>query len=395
MEVSVDATASKMRAKINDIEMLRAVAISIVLVAHLPALIGWHGVQITHIQQYLAFGSGVDLFFVISGFVICRSFILHHSGTIPTDFKPAATAFWIRRAFRILPAAWFWIAVSLLGAIALNDHGNFGKLGPDAWDGITAFFYVSNFNLWACYSGVLRWCANGGIPNGIYWTLSLEEQFYLLFPVLMILTPRRMLVPALLTLAVATIFMPMNTFTYWFRCSGLFIGVLLGLASFHPAYARLNPIFLDRPWRKLAASGLLLLAILVVPSPELGLPFGHGLLALTCGLWVFIASYDRGYVLPKSRVTPLLLWIGSRSYSLYLTHMLAFCSTRELWASLGKASSDASGDVPYLVYGALILWLFAEGSYRYIERPFMRRGARFLERRRFAVAPLPAPQVSL
>jgi peptidoglycan/LPS O-acetylase OafA/YrhL len=361
--------------RIEDIEFLRAVAIIFVVTAHLPALVGWYGVDITRFQQYFALGSGVDLFLVISGFVITRSFINHNGGTIPTDFRSSAIPFWTRRAFRILPAAWFWIAASLFATVALNSYGNFGTLLPNLHDGIAGLLQIANIIWWSCD---IRWntlCAEGGIPNGIYWTLSLEEQFYLMFPFVLVFTPRRFLVPLLLIVAAVLLYGQKDELARRLRFDGLLIGVLLGLASFHPIYQRLKPTFLEQPWRRWLALAVFIPVVLIMDSSLLDniADFQSGMLVLICGLWVFVASH--GYAMPRSPLTPLFLWVGSRSYALYLTHIMAYCTTREIWMAAGLTGTGLEANFRYLVLAGTILFLFAEGTHQYIERPMKLRGA--------------------
>ncbi len=352
--------------RIADIQFLRAVAILLVLVGHQPALVGWHGVALTEFQSYFALGSGVDLFFAISGFVICRSFINHNGGRIPTDFRSAAIPFWIRRAYRILPAAWFWLAASLVATVFLNPYGNFGKFWPNLWDATTAFFQVANFSQWACASKWISWCAEGNVPNGIYWSLSLEEQFYILFPIALVLAGRWPVIVSLVVLAVSLAYGEI------FRFIILLAGVLLGLASFHPLYARLRPSFLERRGLKELVLVVMTLLIVMVPAPAYAIPFCIHLLAVLCAVWVFIASH--GLAMPRTPLTPFFMWVGSRSYALYLGHMMAFCATREIFFLNGNPGTGAEADVRYWVLAALLLLAFAEGTYRFLERPFIKKG---------------------
>jgi peptidoglycan/LPS O-acetylase OafA/YrhL len=366
--------------RIDDIEFLRAIAIGMVIICHQPALVGWYGVALTEFQQYFVLGSGVNLFFAVSGFVITRSFINHNGGVIPTSFKAAALPFWTRRAFRILPAAWFWLTVTLYATVALNPMGNFGKFSEVAWDALTAVLQVANFSMLACNKHIIDLCAAGGIPNGIYWSLSMEEQFYLLFPVVLFFMPRRLLVPVLLVVTTVLVFN-----NWGFRYEGLLIGVLLGLASFHPLYQRLKPTFLESNAARWASVVVFLLLILVLPSPAFAVSgFGGGLLGVTCGIWVWVASH--GYAMPRTRMRPFLMWMGSRSYSLYLVHMLVFLTTREIWMNLGLTGTGGEANFRYWALAALLLWLFAEGSYRLIEQPMRRRGVIFAGRMRPAPA---------
>jgi peptidoglycan/LPS O-acetylase OafA/YrhL len=74
----------------------------------------------------------------------------------------------------------------------------------------------------------------------------------------------------------------------------------------------------------------------------------------------------------------VLLWFGSRSYALYLTHIPAFFLTREIWFRLAPPGTNFGGSysLRYVVTASLLLFAFAELNYRFVETPFRRRGAR-------------------
>jgi peptidoglycan/LPS O-acetylase OafA/YrhL len=369
-------------ARIDDIEFLRAVAIIVVLFAHVPALLGWYGARITALQEFLVFGHGVDLFFVISGFVIARSFLQHFDRNGGNDLLTAGAPFWIRRVFRILPAAWFWLAFSLFATLFINQSGAFGIFLPNFADAIAAVLQVANLHQWACLIKESI-CAEGGVPNGIYWTLSLEEQFYVFFPFVMVFVPKRWLIPALCVAAALQMFLPRNGLLWAIRSDGLIVGVLLALVSEHPAYRLLEPRFLANPFLKWATLVLFVGGLLTISAPAFNIvPFHYGLLTIVLGLWVFVASFGKGYAMPSSPLRPVLMWVGSRSYALYLCHFSAFGVTREIWNALGYYRHDESDNLRYGITGAVLLYLFAEGTYRLIERPLQRRGYAYAEQLR-------------
>src|SRR5580698_10193426 len=123
--------------KNTDIEVLRAVAISFTLCAHLIwGLLPKLGSLGQKLQSMLQFWPGVDLFFGISGFIITSSLIkIMHEDNFTTgttrmrgwkEFFEVAIPFWIRRAFRLLPSAWLWISITLFLAATFNVHTSFG-----------------------------------------------------------------------------------------------------------------------------------------------------------------------------------------------------------------------------------------------------------------------------
>lgn len=154
----------------KEIEYLRAVAILLVVGNHYLDILGWGTGPV------LIFGAwtGVDLFFCISGFVISKSFLtaLEKHGRDGRRWL-VVQAFWVRRFFRIIPSAWFWVAVLVFCSLFFNEYGQFPKFSAALRSAVAIVSYVANF---ALYTGAL---VN---PFRIYWSLALEEQFYFVFP---------------------------------------------------------------------------------------------------------------------------------------------------------------------------------------------------------------------
>ena len=383
----------------EDIDCLRALAIVFVLIAHAGVLFGGWSAALTDTEQYVWFGSGVDLFFAISGFVIARSFLQMS----PTGgLRHAALPFWIKRAFRTLPPALFWIAVGLAVTALLNRSGIFGSFEANAADALAALLQYANLHLWSCYNLHTTICGAGGVPLGIYWSLSLEEQFYFLFPFVILLAPRRWLVPLLVAAAGVQIFNLKLGLASWIRSDALILGVLIALASQQPTYAFYAPRFLSQPLWKALMFFALATAVLVAWAPKLQFsPYGSGFLALACAVWVFIASFDAGYVMPRGFLKPVILWLASRSYALYLCHLIAYGVSVELWFILGGSiefnallrnlgllqrqqspliQNNYKATLVLAVTGTMLLFIFAEATYRLIDRPATALGRRLARR---------------
>jgi peptidoglycan/LPS O-acetylase OafA/YrhL len=147
-----------------DIQGLRAVAVSLVVVYHL-----WP----TRLTGGFV---GVDVFFVISGFLITS-----HLYSRPPRGLADLAAFWSRRARRLLPAA-VLVLVSTLAATRLVAPDT--QWGPTAREVIAAALYVQNWQLARTSVDYLA-AENAPSPVQHFWSLSVEEQFYLLWPVLM------------------------------------------------------------------------------------------------------------------------------------------------------------------------------------------------------------------
>ena len=172
----------------RDIQGLRAVAVALVVLyhAHVPGLSGGY--------------VGVDVFFVISGFLITG----HIVREIESTGRLSLPAFYARRMRRLLPAA---VTVIVATLVVARLWGPVLQLRQTAVDGVWTSFYAINVRLAA--QGVDYQQANGPqSPFQHFWSLAVEEQFYLAWPLLVVATVlvvRRLRRTALLVVVVATI----------------------------------------------------------------------------------------------------------------------------------------------------------------------------------------------
>jgi peptidoglycan/LPS O-acetylase OafA/YrhL len=377
----------------TDIEVLRAVAISFTLCAHLIwGLLPKIGSLGLKLQSMLRFWTGVDLFFGISGFIITCSLIeimqdenLADGTARPRgwrDFLEVAVPFWIRRVFRLLPSAWLWILITLLLATTFNFHTSFGTLRDNLHEAGAAVLNFANFYYY-------EWFAKNN-PDygsfGVFWSLSLEEQFYLVLPFLLFFVRRQFLVPALLAAFLAQVFLPRpdgfdphHTSLLWFvRTDALILGVLIAFWKQHRSYQLSEPGFLRHSYFSLPLVGLCVLLLAMVPASRAVAPVSTGLLAIISGGLVLIASYDKNYILPPSRFKAALVWLGSRSYSIYLIHVTCHSFIMELKKSAGIAEGSMTSVVLTLAC-IPIIFLVAEANYRFIETRFRRIGRRLAD----------------
>ena len=107
------STAAHQTGRNEQIEILRGLAIIYVLITHYQ-IVGYYFNYADHLPWLYGngeFGIGVDLFFVISGFVISSTLMQPHN-TSGASRRNSVLAFWIRRIFRLLPTAWLWLAIT-------------------------------------------------------------------------------------------------------------------------------------------------------------------------------------------------------------------------------------------------------------------------------------------
>jgi peptidoglycan/LPS O-acetylase OafA/YrhL len=366
--------------KIGDIEVLRGVAVLFVMIHHAHGnLLFWPNPTLDTASYYVQLWPGVDLFFAISGFVIARRLLPTLQSCQTFRERSAATfSFWIRRAWRLLPSAWFWLALLVVAPLIFNRSGAFGNLQDNFWAAVAGVFDFANFRfafkfLQGQYYGT----------SFAYWSLSLEEQFYLLLPLAALVFRRWLFVP-LIALVIIQFMTARDIPLMVVRTDAILLGVLLAMWSKQASYRMLEPRVLAHS-RLISAVVvlLLLMGIARFGSGELTFyPTRIGWIALVSAILVFIASYDRDYVLGKGTAKDILMWVGGRSYGMYLIHIPAYCLTRELWFRLAPAGTafDATYTVPFIVTAIVLLVILSELNFHLIEAPLRDHGARIAER---------------
>jgi peptidoglycan/LPS O-acetylase OafA/YrhL len=315
---------------------------------------------------------GVDVFFVISGYLITSLLLreFQRGGHVELG------RFWLRRAQRLLPAVAVLIAVSMvLGAIF--EPARIASLRSDA---ISGLFYFAN---WHFIFGHESYFEQFGRPSLFthLWSLSVEEQFYLFWPLAfaagMKLFGRGKLVLGVIAGALASVVLAWVLFdpggdasrVYYgtdTHAVGLLAGVALALVwspfelRRHKAGPLVGPV-LDLVG--VLALGYIVLSFLHLHDYDLALWHGGYLwLAIATALLLAVLAH------PAARLGPILgqkplLWLGLRSYSFYLWHWPVLVLTRPgIDVSLPRGIL-----IPLQLLATLAL---ADLSYRYVELPF-------------------------
>lgn len=340
-----------------DIDGLRAVAVTAVVVHHaFPSLLPGGFV-------------GVDIFFVISGYLI-TSIILR--GLASGRFSFAT--FYTRRVQRIFPALLLVLATTLVIGWYRLIPSDFEALG---WHALGGAGFVSNFLLWeeAGYFDVESY----GKPLLHLWSLAIEEQFYLLWP-LALFALYRWRLPALRGIAVLLLLsFALNLYLVredltaaYFNPAArgweLMMGALLAAVHLHPAgwsalLGRSTPAAPMRPGtaRVLGIAGAVLLVLsLALIHPDRHFPGGWALLP-TLGAMLLIAAGPGSLLNRTVLASRPLVWIGLISYPLYLWHwpLLTFARLRE------EAAPPWVEQLGWVGLSVLLAWL----TYRLVERP--------------------------
>ncbi|WP_161866710.1 acyltransferase family protein [Pseudomonas yangonensis] len=381
-----------MRTRIGDIEILRGVAVLMVVFHHAADnLFTWNTPSMELFYSYFSGWVGVDLFFAISGFVIARD-LVPQLLAVPRGeaTRRMVLAFWVRRAWRLLPSAWLWLLVMLIASLAFNQTGAFGSFRTNLEATVAGVLQVANFRLAEAF---MQW------PYGasfVYWSLSLEEQFYLLFPLLILLV-RRYLLHVMILLVLFQFFLVRTPTLMFFRTDALALGVLLALWTQHSSYWLFKPNFLRRYKCGLVVVLVALLCLWGLGSDQLrSVNIRIGMIALVSAALVWVASYDRSYMGFPKPLSSLLIWLGARSYAIYLIHIPAFYFTRELWFRTKAATQGFNDDFfyPFVITACLLILVLSELNYRLLEVPLRDHGKRVAQRirgGRDSVVDMPEP----
>ena len=348
---------------------------------HLPALDGLRGIALLGVLFFHANGAlpggylGVDLFFVLSGFLITSLLLAEQRET----GRIALSAFWVRRARRLFPAL-----LSLMPAVALYGRyfARADELKVLRAQALATLGYVANWHTIFDHRSYWQLFAAPS-PLEHTWSLSIEEQFYLLWPIVVLLVlrrgnPRSLLVlslslSALSMAAMWWLFRPENTTRVYLGTDTRMGGILAGaaLAAVLPS----NRSFRARTVRRLDGLGAVAAVGLGVAWVRLKgeSPFlYHGGFWLTeLGVLTLITCAVAGQ---GSMVARCLSWrpftlLGTISYGAYLWHWpvnVFFTPER----------AHVHGPALYVLRFA-VTFAIAIASYRYLERPIRRHGVPF------------------
>jgi len=364
-----------MTRRIADLDSLRGLAIIMVLLFHAHSIgVAWPVPAWDHLTlNYIEFWPGVDLFFAVSGFIIARALLPQLAAAeTPAAFLRVALAFWTRRAWRLLPAAWLWLAITLALSVVFRGRGDFGDVHTNFEATIAGMLALANFRFAASF-----WQWDYGASSQ-YWSLSLEEQFYLLLPPLAFLLRRRLAI-AIALLAALFFCLPPLPWVGTLRLHAILLGVLVAILSATPAWALTAPSFLRGPaWRRWLTLGICLLGITAVAPIKqrvTALPFD--VIGVLCGALVLIAGHDRGFLSLGRAVDRLLHWFAARAYSLYLCHVAILLANRIVWQAMLPGGFDhrPAAKLAFLLTDWLLVFAAAELTLRLVETPLRRRGA--------------------
>ncbi len=348
---------------------------------YLPGLDGLRAVAVLAVIGYHLSSSwvpggllGVGVFFVLSGYLITDLLLAEHRRHGRISFR----RFWARRARRLLPALFVMLFV-VLGWVTLLDPGQLPALRSDL---PAALLYVSNW--WFIFHHVSYFARFGPpSPIGHLWSLAVEEQFYLVWPILVVaglrfVHRRRARLLLVLALAAASavemgvLFVPGGDPTRVYdgtdtRAFALLVGAALAIV-----WPRERTVGHVEPGARLVLDGIGAAALLGIVSmfwltnQYEGFLYDGGMVLLS----VLTALVVAVTIHPAARLGRALgwrplRWVGKRSYAIYLWHYPIIVLTTPVDASEDVLRSAAQVGASLLLAGL---------SWRYVEEP-VRHGA--------------------
>lgn len=336
----------------NDIQGLRAIAVGTVVAGH-AGLIGFSGGFV-----------GVDVFFVISGYLITSLLVRDLSSGGGLNL----VVFYARRARRILPATTVLLVTVLAAMAFLKPTAEFESATTDAWWSLGFMANIHFANVGTDYFAQSDFTS----PFQHFWSLAVEEQFYVVWPIVIALIfkwkrARWVIAAALAVISLAWSIRGVNVdatlayFSTFGRAWELLAGALLAMAGH--AIMRVGPRLRD----VLGVAGLIGLAFAVLTYDDATLfPGATALVPVLATVALLIAGADPARPSVASRLLGLqpLRYIGDISFSLYLWH----------WPVLVLTEWRAVVAIP-------VSFALAMASYHFVEEPF-RKGSFFKPTRR-------------
>jgi peptidoglycan/LPS O-acetylase OafA/YrhL len=348
----------RMHKKRFDIQGLRAVAVVSVIADHL-----FHRPSGGFV--------GVDVFFVISGFLITGLLLREFERTGRISLRD----FYLRRVRRIAPAATVVLIVTVMASFVLLAASRTQSIALDA---LASFFFVSNWRFAASGTDYFQ-IGTAVSPLQHFWSLSVEEQFYLVWPVLvmvmLIATARRRTgatgmrrispIATMMTIVTTVSFCwaylssvsdpTVAYFSTTTRAWELGVGALLAL------FAHKFPALKPATRTALAYSGLVGIAIsVIVISPELPFPAPWALLPVLSTALVIVAGIGSDSRRVWLLSNPVSRYVGDISYSLYLWHFPVIIFLGVFMPTTSRA---------YFAIALMTMFGLAAASYAVIEKP--------------------------
>jgi len=340
-------------ARFGSLNGVRFLSIAAVIWHHSPGI----DFQITAWRILKRGFLGVDFFFVLSGFLITTLLLREEVRT----GRFSLLDFYWRRTLRIIPVYFFVVTSVSVYYVLIKGETRYLELVP------YYYLFLSNF-------------LTEGIPTlGPLWSLAVEEQYYLIWPLLLLLVPRRMILPVLVLMIAANVAGIMGSFamlgvepvqTGQLRIAlpaatyaPILLGSVVAVLLHHERSFVLLFRLLGHQFTPIITFAGLLLLVQYAPPDLRGLP--------NLAIHLMMSACLVALVVRENNIlAPLLAWrpiarVGEISYGIYLYHLIALHI-----AGIGLAQIGMKSPWPLLLTYSLLSIVIAEISYRTLEAYF-------------------------
>lgn len=345
---------------IKQLDSIRALAVILVII--------WHWVPRNNFIEHLHAGAlGVNVFFVLSGFLITEILLINRKKAEDTftSKKHVLRSFYVRRVLRIFPIYYLTIFSTLILSHKLDLPISRNEI-------LSNITYTSNFFIYIAR----EW----PVSSLHFWSLAVEEQFYLAWPLVILFWPKRTLLPLMLFFIATGLLSQLLINDYEFghlptyTCLDCFgIGGLLAFIVIH------LPQFLQKFYRILTILSITVIVILIVCwNLNFYLPntrFIHGIVSAWVISHVLIYKGKKS-LLVSLLSSRLLISIGKVSYGIYLYHILYVYLANKYWYKYVYDHYSAFINKQYepwifTIVNFGILYLIAWLSRKFIENPVL------------------------
>lgn len=355
---------------------------------YVPALDGIRTIAVTLVVLYhLAvpgFGGGllgVAVFFTLSGYLITTNLV--NSKLRHDTFR--LKTFWFRRFRRLLPA----VITTLISVMFLTIAFRPEDTAKTGWQALSALFYVNNWHTIAAGESYFDKFAGLG-PLDHMWSLSIEEQFYIIWPIILVmlfavLRGRRRIVAATVALTIGSFALMWglasagtdHTRIYEgtdTRAGGLLLGAALAIALAFRRHEGIAATLNRGLSGLLGLIGLASILALATQTSQRGLFLYQGglILVTIASVLVIMAGLNRESLFSRVLGAAPLRWLGERSYGIYLWHMPIIAFLPRQWLPGTTESTIVAWVTGALVFGGSIL--LAAISWVVLEDPIRRHG---------------------
>jgi len=316
------------------IDFLRGVAISLVLLLHFALAYGLQNCPLSRLVGEEALRAvffngnfGVTMFFVVSGYLITSMSLARWGEPAGID----ARAFYVFRFARIMPS--LLLVLAIIVSLGLMDVKFFasaqrGEPLPDSYF-LVAVLSVLTFwhNVLMQTAGWFNYCMN------IYWSLSVEEVFYLGLPLVFLAFRRRWLVVAacLSLIVIAPVYRHAHADNeLFFECGYLACFDAIAMGCLTAMLARRFRLEGTQATLVRSAASVAFVAVYLrgIENHEVG---SFSLIALCTALYLIASVGDQRASLATGRATGFIRWLGRHSYELYLFHIVVLALLRNIW----------------------------------------------------------------